>query len=67
MNNLTGQVSPNSSINEMLNDDVQIEELDEKLLLELHPQLVNAIKTIQAEKLGDEEIAWQDFSQHNKS
>lgn len=66
MNTLTN-INPNNATPSEFVEEINIEELDENLLVELHPQLADAIKTVQAEKLGDEAVAWQSFSQHKKT
>lgn len=54
------------SVNEVQEDEPILVSLNTETLEKLHPQLADAIRTIQAEKLGQEEISWKDFSQHSK-
>ncbi|WP_254565437.1 hypothetical protein [Oscillatoria sp. HE19RPO] len=44
-----------------------VNELKDEQLQQINPKVVDAIKAIQAERMGKEPIAWQDFSSHNKN
>ena len=44
----------------------QIDNLQEKQLEQLNPKIAEAVKAIQAKRLGKEPIAWANFSSHTK-
>lgn len=46
---------------------VDVENLSEEALKRLNPRIADAIRAVQAERLGTEPIAWLDFSSHSQS
>ncbi|MGA9382294.1 MAG: hypothetical protein WBV73_26330 [Phormidium sp.] len=44
-----------------------VNDLKEEQLQHINPKVLDAIKAIQAERMGKEPIAWSDFSSHNRN
>jgi hypothetical protein len=64
--NTGGKIMSSSHGSKAINS-LTVNNLKEEQLQYLNPKVVDAIKAIQAERMGKEPIAWSDFSSHNKN